>query len=209
MRITRDQKRIFHALVNTELDKLELTREELQALIESVDWQRVIEAHAAFIQSIKTLVPGNNPAPAAKNQTEFTISVCYELSIEDARKAGNYDWESSDITSKHYPTIRTGMADITLRLVHFDYYIESDEVVVELDRMGLRPAETHELLALGAAHPELQREFPIICLGSVWQVRHGNRVVPYLGRNDSERLLLLGWFGGGWDECCRFAAVPK
>lgn len=48
----------------------------------------------------------------------------------------------------------------------------------------------------------------IFCtLGSVWQNPNGNRNVPYLDRNGSERHLNLNWIENDWNEICRFAAV--
>jgi hypothetical protein len=209
--ITRDQKRKLHDMDDAELDKLGLTKDEFQTLIESRDWVKVVEAHRLFIQSIKSLVRGKivTAAPAMKGQAQFSFTVNYDQPIEEARKAGNYDWENSDITSKNYPTSRKGTADIVLHIEHFDRQISSETVIAELDKKGLRPAETHELLALGATYPELQREFPIIALGSVWQDRDGGRSVPCLDRGGSKRGLDLDWFDGKWRADYRFAAIPK
>ena len=43
--------------------------------------------------------------------------------------------------------------------------------------------------------------------GSVWQNPNGNRNVPYLNRNGSERNLHLNWVDNRWNDNCRFAAV--
>lgn len=200
-KITRDQKRKLHDMDDAELDKLGLSKEEFQALIESKDWAKVVEGHRAFIQSIKALV--------AKGQAKFAVQVNYDRSIEDARKDGNYDWENSDITSKNFPTTRKGTVHVVVRLIHFGCEISSEDAIAEMDKLGLRPAETHELLDLSAAHPDLQRKFPIIALGSVWQDHDGYRSVPSLGRPGFWRRLYLSRFDGRWNARCRFAAVPK
>ncbi len=137
----------------------------------------------------------------------YPVYVDYDLSVEDAVKLGRYDWANSDITSKHFPTQRTGTAQIEVRLVHFDRVISTDDALRELDRMGLRPAELHELLTLGATHPNLQRKFPVIALGSVWQDSHDDRYCAFLDRNGSKRNLNLNWIENDWNENCRFAAV--
>ncbi|MFH1990409.1 MAG: hypothetical protein ABIJ19_00960 [Patescibacteria group bacterium] len=83
------------------------------------------------------------------------------------------------------------------------------EVLSELDKMGLRPVTLKELLALGEGFPNLQREFPIIALGSVWD-SDNFRHCPRLGGDTSERILFLSWITGRWwGDGYRFAAVRK
>ena len=160
----------------------------------------------AILASLRT---GNQSATPSFNIANYDVQVDYDLTVAKAVKAGKYDWSNSDITAEHFPTKRSGKATVTLELVHFDKTMSSDNVLAELDAQGLRPAELRELLALGAAYPELQREFPIIELESVWQNPDGDRNVAYLFRNGSKRSLDLHWFDIGWDENCRFAAVRK
>ena len=45
--------------------------------------------------------------------------------------------------------------------------------------------------------------------GSVWRNHNGNRNVPYLIRNGSNRDLNLSWDDNAWDDGCRFLAVRK
>lgn len=186
--------------------------QDFRQKLKGSDGKEWLEAFKRFLRKENPWpVPTAAPAPATSvpsTATEFSLPVNYDRSIEEARKEGKYDWENSDITSKNFPTTRKGTADIVLHIRHFDREITSEKAIEEMDKLGLRPAETHELLALGAAHPDLQRQFPIIALGSVWQDR-GDYCVPYLNRVDSERDLGLSWFGSGWDASYRFAAVPK
>lgn len=148
-------------------------------------------------------------ALAVQSSNIYPVSVDYEMSVEELVRRGRYDWSDSDITSKHFPTQRAGKAEVAIELIHFDRDIDSDEALRKLDRMGFRPAELHELLAFGARYPDVQREFPIIALGSVWRGPLGFRHVPCLYGDGSERGLNLGWFGLGWGGHCRFAAVRK
>lgn len=158
--------------------------------------------------TVKTIADPT-PKPWKEIEETYPLNVDYDQKIEDAVADGKYDYKNDDITSKNFPTSRKGSADIVLHLVHFNRNISSDDVILELDKLGLRPAETHEELAFGAAHPDIQRQFPIVALGSVWQDRDGDRYVPCLFRVGSERSLYLDWFGNGWSADCRFAAVPK
>ena len=139
----------------------------------------------------------------------YPLSVDYGRSVEDGVRAGRYDWANSDITSCNFLTKRKGMAEISVEIINFARYISTDGVLRELDRMGYRPAELHELLAFGEKYPDVQREFPIVALGSVWRHRYGDRGVPYLRRHGSGRPLNLHWVEDGWREFCRFAAVRK
>ena len=163
----------------------------------------------------ETLLPDGKPAglPAeASTQAGniYHLSVDYGRSVEDGVRAGRYDWANSDdINSRNFPTKRKGTAEVEVELVHFNRGISTDEALGELDRMGYRPAEVHELLAFGEKYPKVQREFPIVALGSVWQDRNGDRSVPCLGRDGSERGLSLDWVEDDWYEVYRFAAVRK
>jgi len=144
-----------------------------------------------------------------KRLDTYTLTIDYNRSVEDGVKAGQYDYANSDITSKHFPTERMGMPEVAVELIHFNRDISTDEAIHELDRMGYRPADLHELLALGEKYPDLQREFPVIALGSVWQKPGGFRSCAYLDGNDSRRYLYLDWVDFRWDDYCRFAAVRK
>lgn len=170
-----------------------------------------VEPHGEELTALlrQVLLRDNNKATSPLNIVTYSAEVNYNLAVEKAVRAGNYDWSDSDITAGHFPITKSGKAAVKVELVHFAKTMSSDKVLAELDAQGLRPAEFHELLALGAAHPELQREFPIIALGSVWLGPHGYRRVASLDRGGSERSLLLDWFGSDWLEGCRFAAVRK
>jgi hypothetical protein len=139
----------------------------------------------------------------------YTIAVDYGMKVEDAVKLGKYDWVNDDVTQKNFPTKGKGKTELTLELVHFDRNISSEEALKELDRMGYRPAELMELLAFGEKYPEIQREFPIVALASVWQGPRGSRSVPCLCRFGSGRGLDLIWIGDDWSGFWRFAAVRK
>ena len=70
------------------------------------------------------------------------------------------------------------------------------------------PAPIEALLAYAAKHPDEQRQYPIIGLGSVAGVG-GDRYVPYLRRHGARRYLLLSWWDDGWHDFYRFLAVRK
>jgi hypothetical protein len=139
----------------------------------------------------------------------YVVAMDYETSIEDLIRLGKYDWSNSDITTSHFPTKRTGKTDVTIEPIHFNRSISSSDAIKELDRMGFRPAEGCEFLAFGSKYPDVQREFPIVALGSVWRHLGGLHLVVCLNRHAAGRRAHLSWLEGGWDDYWRFAAVRK
>ena len=135
----------------------------------------------------------------------LALTANYDRSVEDAVKAGKYDWSNDNITTNNFPSKRTGTADTEIILVKFERDMESGDVVKQLDKQGLRPAELPELLAFGEKYPDVQRDFPVVALGSVLQILVGDRPAPCLDGHSGRRNLCLFW----WGSFYRFAAVRK
>ncbi len=141
---------------------------------------------------------------------EFSVLVDYRLTLDQMIEAGRYDWKNSGITS-NFPVNcrRDESADVTMFLVKYDRSMESDDIIKDLDVRNLRAAELPELLALGAQNPDIQREFPIVALGSVWVNYRGHRSVPVLSRKGDARYLDLNNWVSGWHSRARFLAARK
>lgn len=152
----------------------------------------------ALMSSVKT-----------ESDIAFPLKVNYDLSVESLVAHGKYDWKNDNITTNNFPTVRKGEANLVLELVHFNKVLTSEEVLKELDKMGYRPAELHELLSFGEKYPDIQRQFTVFALGSLWRYWNGDRLVPYLRRCGGGRGLDLSYFSYGWGGRCRFAAVRK
>ncbi len=146
---------------------------------------------------------------ASKRRDTFPVAVNYDLSVEDAIQAGDYQAVHSEITSKNFPSTRKGQAELEIMLVRFDNRMTSEGVVRELDEEGLRAAALPEFLAFGAKYPDVQRKFSVVGLGSVWQDRKGYRNVPCLYTASEGRYLDLHWWDDGWYSYSRFAAIRK
>jgi hypothetical protein len=147
----------------------------------------------------------------------YTIFVNYGRSVEDGIKAGGYDWVSPDITSANFPTARQEKADVRVgaELIHFNRHISTAQVLLELKEMGCRPANIHELLALGEQYPWVQRKFfLVVALGSVWEDCLGYNCVPALSESGSRCILRLLRFCSieykehEWLSTSSFLAVP-
>jgi hypothetical protein len=143
----------------------------------------------------------------------YTIAVDYSRSLEEMIAAGQYDSVNGNITPDHFPIRGQGKQEVAVTLFNFNRDMESSDVVIaEMDKAGYRPAGIEELLALGESHPTLQREFPIIALGSCWQIPHDTiSLVPELGLRGgiTDRYLNTVWLGNNWDDNYRFLAVRK
>jgi hypothetical protein len=185
-------------------------------------WKDKGELLAAAMRSLLLLPKNEHEIMAEKAQTvidalegsrsanpEFPIAIDYGMGVEKLVMLGQYNWSNNDITSKHFSTKQTGKVDITIELVHFGRNISSKEAIKELDRMGLRPAEACELLKFGEKYPDVQREFLINALGSVWRYLDGYRNVVCLGGSGAGRFADLRWLESGWFGSWRFAAVRK
>jgi hypothetical protein len=188
------------AILQSLLDKLKKRGQSEDDILRVVDAQGdgLLEKFADVI------------AEAARKPGEvFPLSVNYDLSVEDAVDAGNYQGVNGSITSRNFPSKRHGQANAEIVLVRFDLRITSENVLSELDKEGLRAAELPEFLAFGAEYPEVQREFSVVGLGSVWQDPKGYRNVPCLYTASEGRYLDLHWWDDGWYSYSRFAALSK
>jgi len=157
---------------------------------------------------------GESADVLARTDTFCPISVNYGRSIEDWVEACQCDNSSSDITSEHFPTERQGIAEVVVEIVRFFQPISTEDALKEFARRGLRPAELKELLAFSEKHPNVQREFSILALGSVWKNQENRHLAPCLEGDPAWRSIGTRWLngdtweGGESDECpTRFAAV--
>jgi len=144
----------------------------------------------------------------SQRENTYTVTVDYGRTVEEMVEVGQYDWSNDNITSRNFPLpSEKGEENVEVEIIYFDRSISSEDAVAEMTKRGLRPATLAELLALGEQYPELQREAPIVALGSVWQDRGGDRGVPCLDGFGRERYLALDVWGGDWRGVWRFAAV--
>ncbi|MDP1688726.1 MAG: hypothetical protein Q8L47_01170 [bacterium] len=138
----------------------------------------------------------------------YQLVVNYCMGLDEMIRAGKYDWINSDITSENFPITAHGKVEIVAEVIHLNREVSSDEAIAELEHIGYRPGTLPELLAFGEKHPNVQRGFPIVALGSVSRVE-GGRLVACLWSNGSKRKLNLHWFDNRWYANYRFLAVRK
>lgn len=148
------------------------------------------------------------PVQVARSDEFYKITADHLRSVEDLAEALEYDWVLDDKeTSKNSPLSGEGWMATEIVLVHLNHSATIEEIESELDKRGLRAARIEELLALSAAYPHLQHQFPIAALGSRYlpaclvsvPVLHGSG--PWRGVNPHS----INRFSGDF----RFAAVRK
>ncbi len=147
-------------------------------------------------------------AGSAVHQT-FQVLVDYGKTLQEMIEEGKYDWVNDNITQENFPLQGKGKEDLQIELFHFGRAVTSKEAIEEMEKAGFRPATLPELLALGAKHPDLQKDFLIVALGSRWRSPSGDLGVSVLYWYGLRRGLSLPWFESDWLEDCRFAGVRK
>jgi hypothetical protein len=141
----------------------------------------------------------------SNSQSAYAITVNYDLSVEDAVRAGHYEEASEELTSENFPSLRTGTTTIELILINFHDEMGFERVVHQFDEMGLRVAELPELLAYGAQHPKEPYGYEVVALGSVLSLPKGLPAVPHIDGNT----LVFSYRYGKWNALARFAAVRE
>ena len=98
--------------------------------------------------------------------------------------------------------------DKVFLLKHFGRETQSEDNIAEMDKLGYRPATHIEAYAFQKKHPELQRKFWIVALGS-FAMGDGGRYVAVLRGGSGRRIFVSCWFGSGWGSGRRFLFVRK
>lgn len=175
--------------------------------------QEWIENGAALRKALrKALVPSESEKKGSGPATDtLRLQVNYDLCVEAAIREGQYDWVNLDVNDKHFKTSRIGQKEVETKFYHFNRLISSEQAIEEMRKDGYHPAELHEGLALRAKHRDLQRQFPIVLLGSIWQNWDGDcrSVVCLVEGSGSGCRLLLSRFSSNWSEDYRFLAVRE
>ncbi len=143
---------------------------------------------------------------------KFDLTIDYSRSLQEMISAGNYGWVNNDITKKHFPLLtefNNKKVKILFKLFTFNHSISSENVISKMNKAGYRPATLVELLALGEFYPELQKEFSVVALNSLWRVSRNFYFVPVLGFGDDGRVLDLDWLDSDWHKLSCFLAVCR
>jgi hypothetical protein len=140
-------------------------------------------------------------------EAENVLNILANISLKDRINRGKYDWVTSHITEERFPIDVLADYSAEYKLFHFNRPIFSEDVIKEMEKEDFQPGTLAELLVLGETRPELQRQFPIVALGSVCLTSTGFHDVPILESFGQWRKLRLGCFEIKWHPMYRFLAV--
>jgi hypothetical protein len=187
------------------------TRDEKEYLRVIADITIKLSNGSLTLEQAKRFAKKQNPFDVTITEKDeiLVVTVNRDRTIADGVVAGKYDWKNNDINDVNFRRTGSGSESAEIILVHFDRSMSTSNVLKELEKRNLRPADLQELLAIGEQSPDKQRAFPIVALGSVWLHPLGLRCVPYLRWYGSERALNLIWLERDWDDRCCFAALRK
>lgn len=141
------------------------------------------------------------PIPAGQ-----TITVPADADFETRVAHGRYGWRHEALTGDLFPVTEDQIGEHELRLFHFARNISSEDIVRLIRDEGFEPARIGDVLAFGAAFPEVQRLHPVVGLGSTAEI-DGKSSAPALWFDGDSRTIDLIWLDGDWHRNYRFLAV--
>ncbi len=147
-----------------------------------------------------------SPLESAPGQI-FSLSVEGKHTVSKLIVLGRYDWANDGIIDERFPIVVHEPMNRTIEYVTFDHDLDSEEVLVEFARHGLKCPTYEDAFYFGIQYPEEQRKHPIVWLHEPVQDPQGVRYVLVLYKNGRRRELYLFWFDRGWYRGCVFPAV--
>jgi hypothetical protein len=144
----------------------------------------------------------------AHDRLVYPVTVGAGRSTEQLVEAGAYGYAHSCVTSENFPARGAGAPRVReIVLLAFDRDVTSEEVTAEAMRLGLERPTYEDALCFGIAHPDVQRERPVVFLHDPWVGHFGRRDVLCLWSNAGRRELGLEGFDERWSRQYRFAFV--
>ncbi|MFA5107680.1 MAG: hypothetical protein WC497_05145 [Patescibacteria group bacterium] len=156
-------------------------------------------------------------------QRTYPVTLTESASLAQLIEAGAYDRVNPDVTNENFrPVMTAGTFEIVLK--QYGRPLKTGELRKRLDKDGLIPVTLPQLLAFGAAYPEVQRHYHIACLGTVWvqrslyKDRESNKEVErqdapnqivFLRGSSTERSVNTCLEDNIWVENACFACIKK
>lgn len=126
--------------------------------------------------------------------------------LERMLAACKFDWVNDNITPKNFPVENEPADDTEYELVCLEKYASTDEAEAEINNRGFLTATLADLLLYVRKNPEEQRKYPIVALGSRWQVSDGRWFSPCANGWIGKRFLSLYYREVDWRGFYRFLA---
>lgn len=131
---------------------------------------------------------------------------CQCDSLAGLLSRGGFDRIHRDIRSENFPLTRAGAIQTSGVLVSIDQSLHTLDIEEIFRIKQLRPASMEELLSFGSVFPDIQRQVPIVGLGSVWtEFQEG--LVVVLNGNAYYRGVDLGYYQGVWSKHFKFLGI--
>lgn len=143
---------------------------------------------------------------------EIKLVIDYDKSIKQAILEGRYDWKDGRISLDQLPYIpknQRGKKEVFIKFFSFDTVRSLKEIILKMAEEGYYPGNFFELLAVGYSSPDLQRQFPIVGLGSVLHDHLGHCFVPCLSTYGDTSRRLNAWPVDDWTIRYRFLGIRK
>ena len=145
---------------------------------------------------------------AKANPSVGSEKVFYQLIAQ-----GNYASVEKHVMPQNFlvaddrSAVKTGVI-----LLEYSSIMTTEEVLVDMDRRGLRPAKAMELLRLGAS-PDFAKlntaETAIVAFGTTARINEYLLSVLCLRNFNGRRTIGTMWYKYTWNQRARFAAAPK
>ena len=137
----------------------------------------------------------------------FPVKVDYGRPLEKAIFSAGLDYVDATINEENFALGQAGKMSANVRFVRSDSLMTAQNVLTVIEEADMKPVDITTLVALSEQHPELQRQFPIVGLGSIWSSNIDR--VPVLWGGPNGRSLFLLWTEYYWVPSFRFAAIPN
>lgn len=105
-----------------------------------------------------------------------------------------------------YAVLKAETLDVMI--LDFGSDIGSDEALVEMNKLGVRPLIYEELIQYGIAYPKYQKQKKLIALGTK-HILGGRSCAPGLGFCAGDRNLIIYGWSGNWGVGASFPVVRK
>jgi len=168
----------------------------------------------AAIKNVETLLDANSfEAGQITKKHPLTLSVDHSKPLRKLVAAGRYTGFSRGLLGAPRPA-KKGRLEYEARVFHFDQIISSAQAKRKIQQADKhRPwkvAPVEQLVALGNLLPHLQRQFPIVALGTVFKKGPVPQVACLHHGDGAKRYIVLRWIGDDWCGDFAFLAIrPK
>ena len=179
--------------------------------------RRIVKEPALQQQIADLVVPAGSEVERPLGENEYRVPVSYDMPRDKEKLEsefskdgvselfyGNYVWQPHSSCAE----IDQTPGERIMLVKHFGRDTTSKANIVEMDKLGYRPATHLEAYAFAKVNPELQRQFWIVALGSS-ALGGDDRGVAMLDSGSGRRIFDGRWFDGGWYSDRRFLFVRK